>query len=333
MTKVAINGFGRIGRAFFKVAFENSDIDIVAVNDLADNNALAYLLKYDSVYGKYDLEVEATDSKLIVDGSEIESLTEKDPTKLPWKDLDVDVVVESTGVFTEADKASMHFKAGAKRVVISAPAKGKVDTILVRENEEKFGENKLTCNASCTTNSVGPVAAVMGENPGVHKAIMTTIHAYTVTQALVDGPEEKDYRRGRAAAVNIVPTTTGAAQATAKALTEYENKFDGIAIRVPVVCGSISDFTFLAKKKVTVEGVNEVFRQAAASERWKGVLAVSEDPLVSADIIGDKHASIVDLEFTRVVDGDLVKVLAWYDNEWGYAWTLAEHVIKVGKLI
>jgi len=333
MIKVAINGFGRIGRAFFKVAMENSDIDVVAVNDLTSNESLAYMLRYDSVYGKYDKSVEATDSKLVVDGKEIESLTEKDPMKLPWKDLGIDVVVESTGCFTEADKASMHFEAGAKRVVISAPGKGDVQTVLVRENDEQLGDNKLTCNASCTTNAVGPVAMVMGETPGVHKAIMTTIHAYTASQKVVDGSCEKDYRRGRAAAINMFPTTTGAAKATALALPDYEDTLDGISVCAPLAWGCLADFTFLAKKKTSVEEVNETFKEAAGSERWKDVLRVSEEPIVSADIIGDRCASIVDLEFTRVVDGDLVKVLAWYDNEMGYAYTLVEHVVKVGELI
>jgi glyceraldehyde 3-phosphate dehydrogenase len=337
--KIAINGFGRIGRTFFRQAFGREEVEIVAVNDLTDEENLAYLLKYDTVYGRYDKEVgvarEGNRNYLVVEGKKILSLTEREPANLPWKDLDIDVVIESTGIFTSSDKASAHLKAGAKRVVISAPAKGEVEQAVCGANEDRLSSpslGEITSNASCTTNAVVPVAAVLMQKPGVKKAILNTVHGYTASQGLVDGPDAKDFRRGRAAAQNIVPSSTGAAKATAKSLSSYEKIFDGIAIRVPVIAGSIIDFTFVSKKKTSVEEINSILKEAAKSEKWKGMLKVSEEPLVSSDIIGEPYGSVVDLACTRVVDGDLVKVLSWYDNEWGYSHTLLEHTIRVGNL-
>ena len=335
MIRVAINGFGRIGRAFFKLAFENPEIEFVAINDLGDHENLAYLLKYDTVYGRYERPISLNNGNLVVEGKEIKVLSEKDPAALPWKNLKIDVVVESTGVFTSKPDAQKHIEAGAKRVVITAPAKDGAPYVLVGTNDSEFKEglDPITCNASCTTNASAPVAAVMMENPGVVKAMLNTVHAYTATQSLVDGPAKKDLRRGRAAAQNIVPSTTGAAESVVEAIPSLSKKFDGIALRVPVACGSIVDFTFLAKRKTTVEEINEIFRKASQTPRWEKVLSVTEDPLVSSDVIANTYGAVVDLSMTRVVDGDLVKVLAWYDNEWGYSATLVEHVVRVGKLL
>jgi glyceraldehyde 3-phosphate dehydrogenase len=332
--RVAINGFGRIGRSFFKLALEREGFEIVAVNDLGDVENLAYLLRYDTAYGRYNREVSVKGDSLVVGGAAVKVLSEKEPAKLPWGQLGVDVVVESTGRFTNTEDAANHIKAGAKRVVITAPSKGPAPYTLVGTNDEDFkdGLPAVTCNASCTTNATAPVAAVMAENPGIVKAMLNTVHGYTATQNLVDGPATKDFRRGRAAAANIVPSTTGAAESVIKSLPSLEGLFDGIAMRVPVITGSILDFTFLAKKKTSVEEINGIFQKAAKEPRWDKILAVTEDPLVSSDIVGSTYASIVDLSMTRVVDGDLVKVLSWYDNEWGYSYTLVEHVARVGKL-
>ena len=338
MARIAINGFGRIGRLFFRQAFGLKDLEIAAVNDLGDAENLAYLLKYDTVYGRYGKEVRATSDKLIVDGKEIIFLQEKDPTKLPWKKLDIDIVVESTGVFESYEKAKVHLDAGAKRVVITAPAKdpdgteGK--TVLMGVNEGELKTVVMTSNGSCTTNAASPVIQIMSENPGIKKAILNTVHGYTATQNLVDGPTKgKDYRRGRAAAQNIVPSTTGAAIAVTRAIRELEGKFDGIALRVPVVTGSIADITFLAARKTSVEEINDIFRKAAAEPRWQGILKVTEEQLVSSDIIGEPYGAIVDLNFTKVIDGDLVKVLSWYDNEAGYVATLIKHVLNLAALV
>jgi len=335
MIKVAINGFGRIGRQFFQIAFERqNEIEIVGINDLGDLENLAYLLQYDTVYGKYDKKVDVVDGNLAIEGKKIRFAQEKDPKNLPWQELNVDVVVECTGVFTEKDKAKMHLEAGAKRVVISAPAKGGVPTILLGVNEDKMKDDVITSNASCTTNAITPVVAVLNEKLGIEKAILNTTHAYTATQSLVDGPaEKKDMRRGRAAAMNLVPSTTGAAKATCEAITTLAGKFDGVAVRIPVVCGSIADVTFISKKETTVEEVNGILKDASKEERWKKLLEVAEDQIVSSDIIGNSHASIVDSGLTMVVGGNLVKVMAWYDNEWGYAQTLVDHVVKSGLLI
>jgi len=332
--RIAINGFGRIGRVFFRQAFGNKNLDIVAINDLGDVENLAYLLRFDSVYGHYDKKVEAKDSTLVVDGKKIIFLQEGDSAKLPWKDLGVDVVVESTGVFTSYDKAKPHLDAGAKRVVITSPAKdeGQTKTATPNVGIDFLGEGKITSNASCTTNAITPILSIMMKNPGVKKALLNTIHGYTSTQNLVDGPN-KDCRRGRAASVNIVPSHTGAAIATEKAIPEIKSLFDGIAIRVPVISGSLLDLTFISTRKTSVEEINEIFKKAAASSKWKGIVAVTDEELVSTDILGEPYGAIIDMAFTRVVDGDLVKVLSWYDNEWGYASMLIKHIEELKKLL
>ncbi len=348
MIKVAINGFGRIGRQAFKVWFEKhrDEMQIVAINDLTDAEVLAHLLSYDSVYGKWEREVKA--KKLIediktakdgeavgnisIDGVDIATYATKDPEKLPWKSLGIDVVIESTGRFTKHEDAAKHITAGAKKVVISAPGK-ETPTFLLGVNEDKYNGEDVINNASCTTNCIAPVAKVMNDVFGVKKAMMTTIHAVTAEQNLVDGPppggKANDLRRARAAYINIIPTTSGAAIATTEALPELKEKFDGLAIRVPVPVGSISDFTFLLAKPTSVDEVNKVLSDA--SEKMKGILAVSSEPLVSSDIVGRSESSIVDLSLTQVVDGDMVKVFAWYDNEFGYSNRLVEQVIQVGN--
>jgi glyceraldehyde 3-phosphate dehydrogenase len=335
-TKVAINGFGRIGRSFFRLAFENPDIEIVAINDLGDKENLAYLLRYDTAQGYEDYEITVEDDAIIVDGKKIAFVHEKEPNLLPWGDMDVDVVVEATGFFTEYTKAQLHIDAGAKHVVISAPAKGDAvegvsATALMGVNEDQIGVCQITSNASCTTNAGSPLITILNETVGIEKAMLNTVHGYTATQSLVDGPNKKDFRRGRAAAVNMIPTTTGAATATTKAIPELEGKFDGIAIRVPLISGSLADVTFLAKRDTTVEEINDILRKAAESERWAGIFAVNDEPVVSSDIVGSTYASIADLDFTKVVDGNLVKVLAWYDNEMGYTSALVQHVLKAGE--
>ena len=340
--KVGINGFGRIGRAFFKLAELRDDLEVVAINDLGDVENLAYLLKFDSAYGRSPFEVEAKvigmDNFLVVDGREVKVLSQKDPSQLPWGTMGVDVVVESTGIFEKYEEAEMHIKAGARKVVISAPAKGEPSgeqhaTVLMGVNDEKLKVAKVTSNASCTTNAGSPVVAILNETIGIEKAMLSTVHGYTATQSLVDSPVKKDFRRGRAAAQNIIPSTTGAAIATTLAITDLAGKFDGIAIRVPVIVGSLVDLTFLAKRNTTVEEVNSILTEASKTDRWKDIFAVSTEDLVSCDIIGQTYASIVDLPFTRVVDGNLVKVLAWYDNEMGYTNALVEHVVKAGRLV
>lgn len=348
MTKirVAINGFGRIGRNYFKQAFEKDEIEIVAFNDLGDLENMAYLLRYDTIYGRYNKDIKYEISnvefhniksagKLIVDGKEILVFQEQDPKHLPWKELDIDVVIESTGFFTDYAKASLHLEAGAKRVVISAPAKGDVEHILIGTNDDKFNSNlqKITSDASCTTNAVTPLLAIMSENPGILKAMMNTIHGYTATQSLVDGPGKKgDFLRGRAAAQNIVPSHTGAADAVLKSMPIFDGIFEAIAMRVPVITGSIVDLTFIAKRNVTAKEINDIFKEAAKSDKWKNVIKVVEEPLVSSDIIGEPYPAIVDLTLTKVTAGDMVKVFSWYDNEWGYTTSLVEHSIRVGKL-
>lgn len=331
MALIAINGFGRIGRIFFRQAFGQKGLDIVAINDLGDKENLAYLLKYDSVYGRYKKEIKVQSGNLVVDGKTIECLQIKDPTQLPWKQMAIDIVVESTGVFESYEKAKVHLDSGAKRVILTAPAKdadgplGK--TVLMGVNDGELKTTVLTSNASCTTNAASPVIQVMSENPGIEKAILNTVHGYTATQNLVDGPTKgDDLRRGRAAAQNIVPSTTGAAIAVTRTIKSLEGKFDGIAMRVPVITGSIADITFLAKRKTSVQEINEIFKRAAEEPRWQGILKIADDQLVSSDIIGEPYGAIVDLKFTKVIDGDLVKILSWYDNEWGYVATLVKHV-------
>lgn len=334
-TRIAINGFGRIGRIFFRHAFGHPDLEFAAINDLGAPENMAYLLKYDTVYGPYEKSVEAKNSNLIVDGKEIKVLQEKDPGALPWEDLDIDIVVESTGVFESREASTPHLNAGAKRVVITAPAKDELTpTATPNIGEEFLKLDKITSNASCTTNAATPVMAVMGVSPGIKKAILNTVHAYTASQGLVDGPDRKDdFRRARAAVQNIVPSTTGAASAAVKALPSLAGKFDGISLRVPVICGSIMDFTFISAKPTSAEEVNDIFKKAAAEKQWQGILSVSQEPLVSSDILKNPHGSVVDLAMTRVVGGDLVKVMAWYDNEWGYVSMLLKHILAVRNLL
>jgi glyceraldehyde 3-phosphate dehydrogenase len=344
--RVGINGFGRIGRAFFKVAFDREDMEVVAINDLGDVHNLAYLLQYDTVYRVSHFDVHAEiheDTKeqyLVVTHEDremrVKVVQEKDPAMLPWGALNVDVVVESTGLFVAYDKASVHLTAGAKHVVISAPAKESEDktvhgeTILLGVNEDKFGTCTVTSNASCTTNASSPVIAILDEAIGIEKAILNTVHSYTASQGIVDGPNKKDFREGRAAAQNIVPSSTGAAIAVTKAFPSLTGLFDGVSIRVPTPAGSIADITFIAKRETTKEEINDILRKASMTERWSHIFQATDEELVSSDIIGLPYASIADLKMTRVVGGTLVKVLAWYDNEMGYTNTLVEHVAKAG---
>lgn len=333
MIRVAINGFGRIGRNAFKIAFASPELEIIAINDLTDTSTLAHLLRHDSNYGEYHHKVEADEKNLIVDGKKIAVTAEKEPDKLPWKDMNIDVVIESTGRFVKGELASLHLKAGARRVVISAPAKGddsKVATHVIGVNEDKLGSAEIISNASCTTNCITPVAAVIEREFGIAKAMMTTVHSYTASQAIQDAPN-KDLREGRNAAENIVPTSTGATIAAAKALPALKGVFGGLSIRVPTPVVSLSDFTFLTKKTTTIEQINAAIKKAAGEDRFKGVLSFTEEELVSRDFIGDPHSSIVDLKLTNVVGGDMVKVVAWYDNEWGYSNRLVEMVALVGK--
>jgi glyceraldehyde 3-phosphate dehydrogenase len=330
MLNIAINGFGRIGRAAFKIALQNKNLNVVAVNDLGDINNLAYLLKFDSAMGRYDKKVEVAGDKLVVAGIEYTFLAEKDPAMLPWKNLDVDVVLECTGVFTKKDDAQKHLNAGAKKVIISAPSESEdVLTVVRGVNDLNAKGVNIVANASCTTNCTAPVMAVLEAEFGVEKALLSTVHALTASQRAVDLADKKDWRRGRAASVNIIPSTTGAATATAKTLPSLENKFDGISFRVPVVCGSAIDIVALLKKNVTVEQVQDAFRKAAKTKLLKGILEASDDELVSSDIIGTTASAIVDLQYIKVVGGNLVKVVAWYDNEWAYSTRLVEMVERV----
>ena len=336
MTRVAINGFGRIGRCFLRAALRDGaagkSFEVVALNDLGTLENLAYLLKYDTVYGRAAFNVSQDGKTLIVNGKPVAFVQEKELAKLPWKAMNVDIVVESTGVFTDPAKARGHIEAGAKRVVISAPAKGEgAETVLIGANEEKLKTCDISSNASCTTNAASPLIGILDEAIGIEKALLNTTHAYTASQALVDAPKAKDLREGRAAAQNMVPASTGAAKATALAYPQMKDKFDGISMRVPVPAGSMVDVTFIAKRTTTSEEVNAALKAAAQSDRWKRVFAVTEEPLVSSDILGLPYGSIADLALTRVVGGNLVKVMAWYDNEMGYAHTLVEHVSEVSK--
>jgi glyceraldehyde 3-phosphate dehydrogenase len=333
--RVAINGFGRIGRTFFRMSYGHPDFEVVAINDLGDINNLAYLLSYDTAYGRSPYAVTVKDGSLVVDGRTIVCSSERELTALPWGKEGIDIVIEATGVFTAYEKAQGHIEAGAKRVVISAPVKdtkegnGLGKTILMGVNEADLATCTISSNASCTTNATSPLVAILNEAVGIEKAILNTVHAYTASQALVDGPSKKDFREGRAAAENLVPSSTGAAIAVAMVHPSLRDKFDGISIRVPVPVGSIVDITFIAKRNTTVEEINEALTKGSTSDEWKDYFAVTKEPLVSTDIIGAEVASIADLAFTRVVDGNLVKVLAWYDNETGYTSTLIAHVAKV----
>lgn len=336
-TRIAINGFGRVGRAAFRAALDNKNLEVIAVNDLIDNKSLAHLLQYDTVYGEYSKKVQGTKEGIKVDNKLYRVFEEKEPAKLPWGKLKVDVVLECTGRFTNKKAASDHIKAGAKRVIISAPAKDNSQTLVLGTKLTSDCVKEGKCDpvismASCTTNCISPVIQVLESKFGIEKAMMTTVHGYTADQNLVDGPH-RDLRRARAAAQNIIPTTTGAAIATTKVVPSLKNLFDGIALRVPVITGSASDITaVLKRKKVTVKQINDEFKKATKNPLFKNILAVSNKPLVSSDFIGNPHSAIVDLDFTRVVGGNLVKVLAWYDNEWAYSLRLVEMAENVGKL-
>ncbi len=331
MIKVAINGFGRIGRPSLKLALEKG-IEIVAINDLADVKNLAYLFKYDTVHGVFKEEVTTENGNLKIAEKEIKVFSEKDPAQLPWKELDVDVVLECTGFFTTREKASAHLQAGAKKVIISAPTKDdSIRTIVMGVNEKEIQkEDNILANASCTTNSLAPIMKLLDENLGVEKSIMSTIHSYTSTQALVDRPDKKDFRRGRSAAENIVPTSPGAAIATTLVLPQLKGNFDGMALRVPTPVGSISDITCLLKKDTTKEEINTIF-QKASQEELKGIISFSQEPLVLSDIVGNPHSVIVQGDLTKVVGGNLVKIVGWYDNEWGYSNRLVEMVEYVSE--
>lgn len=321
MIKIAINGFGRIGRVFFRQASQRPDIKIVAINDLGDKDNLIYLAEHDSVYGRFDFPK-----------SGVKFFSEEDPANLPWKDLDIDIVVESTGFFTSYEKAQAHLRAGAKRVVISAPSKDDEDSpekaLMFTPNvcAGDIAKNKITSNASCTTNATMPLVAIFGKNPGIKKAVLSTVHGYTASQGIVDKPDAKDWRRGRGGAINIVPSSTGAAKAVGKVLTEIAGKFDGVALRVPLSAGSLVDLTFISEKKTSVEEINNILEKAAESKEWQGIMKIADKSTVSSDIVGEPYGAVVDLEFTRVIDGDLVKVFSWYDNEWGYSAMLIKHI-------
>ena len=332
MAKVAINGLGRIGRATLRVVLTKPELELVAINDIAPLDNLAYLVKYDTVYGRYGEDIRADGNNLIVDGVTIPFYSERNPEDLPWGELGVDFVFESTGVFTDREGAAKHITAGAKYTIISAPTKSEdVPTVVHGVNTSDGKQNIISC-ASCTTNSITPVVEIIGRHFGIQKAIMTTIHGYTASQSIVDGPHKK-WRRGRAGAANLVPTSTGAAIATTKALPQYEGKFNGVAVRAPVPVGSVSDLTFVTEKDTTVEAINDVFRQEAKTEQYQNVLTVAEDPIVSSDIIGDPHAAIIDLGMTTVVDGNLVKVMSWYDNEWGYTNQMVREAIQIASTL
>jgi glyceraldehyde 3-phosphate dehydrogenase len=327
---VAINGLGRIGRAILKLVVDEPSFDLVAINDLIDAENLGYLLRFDTVYGGYTKAVAVNGDKLVVSGREVQTLSERDPSRLPWKDLGVDVVFECTGALTRREDLEKHVHAGARVVLLSAPSKGaEVETVVHGANRASGSSAIISC-ASCTTNCITPIVEVIGRRIGFAKAMMTTVHAYTSSQSIIDGPNKR-FRRGRAAAANLVPTTTGAAQATTHALPEYAGRFDGIAIRAPIPVGSIADITFVTSRTTSVDEVNGILAEEAQTERYFGVLGVSRDPLVSSDIIGDPRASVVDLELTKVVDGDLVKVMSWYDNEWGYANQMVREAVSVTK--
>jgi glyceraldehyde 3-phosphate dehydrogenase len=333
-TNIGINGFGRIGRNAFKIAFDRSDLEIIAINDLTDTKTLAYLLQHDSNYGAYKNTVGYDETGIIVNGQHIKVLAEKDPAALPWGELGVEIVIESTGRFTEKEKAELHIAAGAKRVVISGPSKSDgVDTIVLGANEDKIATaSTIISNASCTTNSLGMVMAILDAEFGVEKSLLTTVHSYTASQMLQDAPA-KDLREGRNAAENIVPTTTGAAIAVTKTLPQLAGKFDGLSIRVPTPVVSLSDVTVLFGRDTTVEEINDVFKKAAQDPFYQGILGVSEEPLVSRDYIGNSHSGVVDLLLTKVVGGNLAKIMVWYDNEWGYSNRLVELIADVGKTL
>lgn len=330
--RVGINGLGRIGRAAFKIILDTPELEVAGVNDLVGNENLAYLLKYDTVYGRYQKSVDFDEDSLIVDGKHYPVTHIKDPAELPWGDLGVKLVLECTGVFTTREGLEKHIKAGAERVMLSAPTKSEEIVTVVHGTSQNGIDDQIVSCASCTTNCITPVIEIIGRRIGLKKATLTTIHAYTASQSIVDGPSKK-LRRGRAAAENFVPTSTGAAIATTKALPQYEGKFDGVAIRAPIPVGSIADMVILTERETSVEEINNIFQEEAQSERYNGVLGVSDEPLVSSDIVGDPRASIIDLEMTQVVDGDLVKIMSWYDNEWGYTNQMIRGAVRIANVI
>ncbi len=332
MAKIAINGLGRIGRAALKIILENPELDLVAVNDIISPDNIVYLLKYDTVYGRYEKPVTRDGDHLTIAGQKIRLLSEKDPTQLPWDDLEVDIVLECTGVFTKREDLAKHIQAGAKYVILSAPPKGDDVATVVHGVNHPGNETRIIACASCTTNCITPVIEIIGRRIGVKKAIMTTVHALTASQSIVDGPNKR-LERGRAGGANFVPTTTGAAIATTKALPQYEGLFDGISVRGPVTVGSVADIVILTERKTSVDEVNNIFIEEASSDRYRDILGVTHDPIVSSDIIRDSRASIVDLGMTRVVDGDLVKILSWYDNEWGFANQMVREAAQIAEAI
>ncbi|MEM1337811.1 MAG: type I glyceraldehyde-3-phosphate dehydrogenase [Bacteroidota bacterium] len=329
--RIAINGMGRIGRAALKVINETPGLEVVAVNDIVSIENTAYLLKYDTVYGTYNKEVAHEAATLVVDGQHIQYTSIRTPEELPWAEHEVELVIESTGVFTKGEDAERHLKAGAKTVVISAPTKSTDTPTVVHGVNSQDGNVRVFSCASCTTNNISPVVEILGRRIGIKKAIMTTVHAYTASQGIVDAPSKKNFRMGRAGAQNLIPTTTGAAIATTKALPEYAGKFDGVAIRVPVPVGSISDMTFVTEKEVTPEEVNQILIEESETARYGKVLAVTDEPIVSSDIIQSPYASTVDLAMTRVVDGDLLKVMTWYDNEWGFTHQMIRQILEIKR--
>jgi len=330
MAKVAINGMGRIGRATFKIVLDTPGLELVAINDLMSLDNLAYLLNYDTVYGRYKYRVRISGNALEVNGKTIQFLSQKDPALLPWKDLGVNIAFECTGLFTQAEGLSKHLQAGAQYAVLSAPPKGEAICCIVHGVTKPGEADRMISCASCTTNCITPVVEIMGRRIGVKKAAMTTIHAYTSSQAIVDGPNAKAMRRGRAGAANLVPTSTGAAKATTNTLPQYKGKFDGVAVRCPVPCGSLVDLVFVTERPTTVEEINKIFKEEADG-RYKGILEYAEDPIVSSDIIMNPHASIFDPTGTLVIDGDLVKVMSWYDNEWGYTNQMIREAVRLTK--
>ncbi len=326
---IAINGMGRIGRAALKAIFETDGLELVAVNDIVPIENIVYLIKYDSVYGIYDRDVSHDGQNIIVDGYKTKYSTIRNPEDLPWKEMEIDLVIESTGLFTSQLDAEKHIKAGAKTVVISAPSKSNDTPTVVHGVNSDDGKVSVFSCASCTTNNISPVVEILGRRIGIKKAIMTTVHAYTASQTIVDGPSKKNFRMGRAGATNLVPTTTGAAIATTRALPEYTGKFDGVAIRTPIPVGSISDLVFVTEKPVTVEEVNDIFEEESRTDRYSKVLTTTWDPLVSSDIVKSPYASTIDLGMTRVVDGDLLKVMTWYDNEWGFTNQMIRQILEI----
>ncbi len=330
--KIAINGMGRIGRASLKVIFDTPGLEIEAVNDIVSIENIAYLIKYDSVYGIYEKEVSHDEQNLIIDGKKIKYSSIRNPEELPWKVNDIELVIESTGLFTTMEGAEKHIKAGAKTVVVSAPTSSIDMPTVVHGVNSEDGKTSIFSCASCTTNNISPVVEVLGRRVGIKKAIMTTVHAYTASQGIVDAPSKKNFRMGRAGAANIIPTSTGAAIATTKALPAYAGKFDGVALRVPIPVGSISDLTFVTERPVTVEEVNAIFEEESETSRYTNILTTTTEPIVSSDIVKSPFASTVDLNMTRVVDGDLLKVMTWYDNEWGFTNQMIRQILEINNI-